>query len=114
MSPPLLVQMNGFGSALAASPSAFDSFGAPLGNDRYLREAAGRRPVVNYRSGSIPASSRWPSPRARQRRRATLSSAAGARCDFAAKSVASMPAGVGHGGRTPGRVGRLSVVSPDP
>ena len=25
-------------------------------------------------------------------------------CDFAAKSIASMPAGVGHGGRTPGRV----------
>ena len=35
-------------------------------------------------------------------------------CDFAAKSVASMPAGVGHGGRTPGRGGRLSAVSPDP
>ena len=32
----------------------------------------------------------------------------------AAKSVASMPAGVGHGGRTPGRVVRLSAVSPDP
>jgi hypothetical protein len=35
-------------------------------------------------------------------------------CDFAAKSVASMPAGVGHSGRPPGRVGRLSAVSPDP
>ena len=44
-----------------------------------LREAAGRRPVVNYRPGSIPTSSRWPSPRARQRRRATLSSAVMAR-----------------------------------
>ena len=35
-------------------------------------------------------------------------------CDFAAKSVASMLAGVVHGGRTPGRVGRLSAVSRDP
>jgi hypothetical protein len=40
-----LVQMNGFGSALAASPSAFDSFGAPLGNDRYLRIAVVSLPL---------------------------------------------------------------------
>jgi hypothetical protein len=100
--------------------------------DCFADFAVGRRPVVNYRPGSIPASTAGEagyqvSDSFRRRHLGGLRRSPEAAsdvvergggavgCDFAAKSVASMPAGVGHGGSPPGRVGRLSsAVSPDP